>query len=361
MILVRTIIVHFSIMLIMIEQEILKSIFNKDIDLARKIYLKDKKEITNILKKTRLSNFFLELLDLNEDNKDKLEKIKNRILHRNIVILDEVKTLSKLFNDEGINYSFIKGASSILSFKELMSRRFTSDIDVLIDINHFKQLHTLLSKQEFNPIFDYTYDYSKSKLNHSFEKIKLKSGLVVDFHFRITDPLHFKNCPLTKYVLDNSIHLKNFHNIRITNETSIYLNALYQIFLKKESDISTGSYVDLVYLKQNVNLNNKVTMDVLKNSFLYEHHKFLEEFLVYLVKANKERSSKMDKFSKRIFKQKHFNFIHSIKLRYLNILYFNELKIEKYGYLAKKNNLYFSFKFFYDKFIKFLLYCFGKN
>ncbi len=352
---------NFLIMPAMIEKEILKSIINKDANLARRIYKRDEKEISKIIKRTRLRNFFLELLDLNERNKKELKKINDRILHRNIVILDEVKKLSKLLNDAGISHSFIKGVSSILNFSELMSKRFMSDIDILINPNHLKELYYLLSKQKYNPNFDYTYDYSKSKLNHSFEKIKLNSGLAIDFHFRITSPLDFKDCPLSGYILKNSKPVKNLNDAHITNKLSIYLNALYQIFLKKESDISTGSYVDLVYLRQNINLNNDEVDGVLKDSFLYEHHTFLEEFYMYLAKGDKKKISKMDAFSKKIFTRRRFNSLYYIKLAFINASYFNELKIEKYGYKATKNGLYFGLKFFYDKFLKLLSYCFGKN
>tara|TARA_B100000579_G_C22743706_1_gene810391 strand:- start:36 stop:1103 length:1068 start_codon:yes stop_codon:yes gene_type:complete len=352
--------VNSLIMLVMIEQKILKSIINEDANLATEIYKRYEKEISKMLQKARLRALFLELLDLEHHKKIKLKEVNDQILHRNIVILDEVKILSKIFDENSINYCFIKGVSSLLHFNELMPKRFTSDIDVLVDINNLKQLHDVLSKQKLNPIFDYSYDYSSSKINHSFERIKLKSGLYIDFHFRITSPLHFKDCPLSNYVMENSSPSKDFFGVRVTNKTSIYLIALYQIFIKKESDIRTGSYVDLVFLRQNMNFNTIDLDKALKDSFLYDYHKFLERFLVYLIKDNNNKNPEMDEFIKKIFTQSKFNFFN-IKFALVNTLYFNQLKIEKYGYLAKKNNLYFSLKFFYDKFIKLLSNYFRKN
>jgi len=99
--------------------------------------LKEKKLLKVI--PAELTNYLDELTTINRN--------------RNKTILSEVKAISKLFQDEGINHSFLKGTSLLAAgFYKDAGERMIGDIDILVDRNQLETAQALLMKDDYEPV-----------------------------------------------------------------------------------------------------------------------------------------------------------------------------------------------------------------
>lgn len=314
----------------MIQAKIFDAIINKDNKLANNIFINERHQLEKVLANSRLKNLFLELVDLNEGSENEFLELKKNVLIRNQVIISDILELSKNLHTFNIHHVFIKGAAALFQINHSRSIRYTSDIDILINITDIEKLHIMLKKIGIKHSFDISYDYENSKKNHTLESIQLNSGIFLDIHFRASSPQDFSLCPYTKKFLNEYDVITNENiEINVSNLEQIYIFSLYQLFIRNEINNCSSSIIDLILIKKNY--GNQIAN---VNSLLLENLKIQELSSCWKALSNFD-SRKLDKFKnkfvKNIFSDPQMQLSRRLKVIYLNVVYLRRALKEKYG------------------------------
>lgn len=314
----------------MIQAKIFDSIINDNKGLANEIFINKRDQLDTIISKSRLKNLFLELLELDNNEKKEFTELKKSTLIRNQIIISDVLYLSKKFRKFNIHHVFIKGAATLFQIKHSKALRYTSDIDVLIDIKDIRKLRVMFKTIGIEHSFDIYHDYINSKKNHTLESIKLNSGIFLDIHFRSSSPLDYNKCPYTKeflkeYDVINEMDAK----VNVLKVNHIYIFSQYQLFGRKEINNCSSSIIDLILIKKNY--GNQIAN---VNSLLLENLKIQELSSCWKALSNFD-SRKLDKFKnkfvKNIFSDPQMQLSRRLKVIYLNVVYLRRALKEKYG------------------------------
>jgi hypothetical protein len=335
----------------MIQAKVFHSIVTNNKKLARNIFINNRGQLDKILRKSRLKNLFLELVELRNKEKESFFNLKKDVLLRNQLIVSEILNLSENFNKFDIHFVFLKGAASIFQIERSKSVRYLSDIDVLIDIKDINKLHIMLKKIGIKHYFDISHDYMNSRKNHSLETIQLNSGINIDLHFRSSSPLDFNFCPFSKNFLKDFdvINMKGI-NVNVLNINQIYIFSLYQLFARDEINNCSSSIVDLILIESLYrNYIDEKYILFNENLKLKKFHSLWKS----LTNLNLNNLKKFEKgFVIKIFNEPRINFSKRIKIIFLNLIYFKRSVREKYGIRAKTKKRYAMF--IYDEFKKLL-------
>lgn len=332
----------------MIQAKIFDSLVNNNRKLAQNIFSNERYKIARALKKSRLKNLFLELVDLNDNDKKEYLKLKKNILLRNQIIISDVINLSNNFQAFDIHYVFIKGAATLFQIDQSKALRFTSDIDVLIDLKDIKKLHKMLNEIGIHHSFDIFHDYENSKKNHTLESVRLNSGMYLDIHFRSSSPQDFSSCPYTEnFLVNHDTIIKRNVQINILKLEQIYIFSLYQLFIKKEINNCSSAIVDLILIK---NLHSNISS---KNNLWQDDMIKIKESFSTWINLSKFDSCNFNQFEKEfvasIFKNPQTKFFRRIIVILLNIVFLKRTIKELYGINVTTKKIYI--QFFIDKLI----------
>lgn len=330
----------------MIQAKIFDSIINNNKELADEIFIKERGQINKILENSRLKILFLELVALDKNEEEDFLKLRREILLRNQVIISDILYLAKNLNAFNIRYVFIKGAATLFQIEQSRRVRFTSDIDILIDIKDINKIHLMLKKIGIKHSFDTSHDYMNSKKNHSLETIQLNSGIYLDIHFRSSSPLDFSVCPYSKTFLQNfDVIDENNIEVKVLKLDQIHIFSLYQLFIRDEVNNCSSSIIDLILIKNFYKSCSEekasFTDRDLKIDNSISSWKLIRDF-------NANNYNKFEKeFSLNVFSNPKIKILKRIRVIFLNILFLKRSIKEEYGETSKMDNLYF--KFFLDK------------
>ena len=85
--------------------------------------------------------------------KDYLEEITSINRNRNLAIISQIESISKLFNEHKINHVFLKGAALLtLDIYGDVAERMVGDIDILISRKDINLANTILQEHKYLPI-----------------------------------------------------------------------------------------------------------------------------------------------------------------------------------------------------------------
>lgn len=326
----------------MIQAKIFDAIINKDNKLANNIFINERHQLEKVLANSRLKNLFLELVDLNEGSENEFLELKKNVLIRNQVIISDILELSKNLHTFNIHHVFIKGAAALFQINHSRSIRYTSDIDILINITDIEKLHIMLKKIGIKHSFDISYDYENSKKNHTLESIQLNSGIFLDIHFRASSPQDFSLCPYTKKFLNEYDVITNENiEINVSNLEQIYIFSLYQLFIRNEINNCSSSIIDLILIKNLDDESASAINNLSAESYNLDRFNVIWKSLINLNERNFEKSHK--DFVLSIFSNPKRNITKRIKLIFLNIVFLRRSIKEKYGVNAKTKKIYIEF------------------
>lgn len=318
----------------MIQAKIFDSIINDNKSLANEIFINKRDQLDKIISKSRLKNLFLELLELDNNEKKEFNELKKSTLIRNQIIISDILYLSKKFRKFNIHHVFIKGAATLFQIKYSKALRYTSDIDVLIDIKDISKLHVMFKTIGIEHSFDIHHDYINSKKNHTLESIKLNSGIFLDIHFRSSSPLDYIICPYTKEFLKEYDVINEIGTyVNVLKMNHIYIFSQYQLFGRKEINNCSSSIIDLILIKKNY--GDQIANE---SSSLFKNLK-IREFSYNWKALSKFDSYKLDKFKKKfvknIFSDPQIQLSRRLKVIFLNVIYLRRAFKEKYGLTNK--------------------------
>lgn len=240
-----------------------------------------------------------------------LQELTSINRNRNETLIDEIKTVSNLFNQEQIDYVFLKGSALLcLNYYQDIGERMIGDIDILVDINQINKAKQILINNG--------YRNTKSRLSDKYQQkrhiprlindgklaaIEIHSELLKKNHI---DKLNAKTVLLNKQTINNVFVPANTdiltHNILgfQINDYGNYYNSFHfkhiydgLILIKKHElpfnwkDVSFRKYFvySSIYFNDFKYLDKKSKSRVLVKIFqLRAKHNWLNWFYIIILK-----------------------------------------------------------------------------
>ena len=200
------------------------------------------------LKKTKLIN------ELPKELVDYLKNIYEINLKRNQELIKELKIISTWFNENKINFVFLKGSALIASeVFENIGERMIGDIDILVDKNKIHDAQRILKNNGYYETAKYFF-FNERHLPRLAHKKKI---FAVELHKEIVDKIIDKRL-YNKKTINSCIFLKN--SIPIQNHIDTYLTIIYN-FLQNDYSSRNLTYnyrffYDLKVLEKKYKINN---------------------------------------------------------------------------------------------------------
>lgn len=257
---------------------------------------------------------------------DSILKKYNAIYHKNFI--DHLESLVSIVNQldqADIKYTLLKGSALRLSSYEFGYKRYTRDIDILVEENRLSKIYACLKKLDFKYADVHCNDSVSGSLNFArhIPPMINKKGIIIEVHHRVTDPKSHSICPLSKKMLCE------FDQINYSNKT-------FNI-PKKEHMCAHLLHHELTQKKENnlilliSDLKNIVTKDMDINLFLNS----LRD-----LKINEDLINKINLFSidiNLINKYSHKNILSfTDKIKFFNhrVSYAFQIPLEKLSWIT---------------------------
>ena len=237
-----------------------------------------------------------------------LKFIYDENLKRNKILLEEVKSISEIFNENNIDYAFIKGASLLLSntFRD-HGERMIGDIDILVNP---KQI--IFSKQLLN----------KNKYKN------LKNQNSINFN----EQKHLKRLVNKEGVFAIELHKKCFIRVKNNFDSNFSKNLLSTKISHKNIFISNNTHrlSNVVYNNQ---FNDK------NNLYVKYNYRSLYDFYSVIKKNNFNINQiELDKYFKR-----YILFCKILSLEFTEKVKFKNFDLLNLYFIIILNNKYLSY------------------
>ena len=260
----------------MIEAEILKSILNNDHKLANFIWLNYQDEVKNILKKTRLKDYFLRLTLSAEDQlQSEIHQYLKEKKFTQRVKENFIKNLSSDLRSYGVEHIVFKGSIFSKLYYDQLTDRGYSDFDILIRNNSYQNLYNYLDEKNYRHYDNYKYIERTGFCRTALEVIDTDFG-AIDIHHRIFSKFYRKACPLTEHaffktkITDGINHADHEINLCIV---------LYHAFKQNQMKLDPYFLVDFDRILKSSDLCRKKLSIYLDNYGLENQYKYCLEIL----------------------------------------------------------------------------------
>lgn len=269
-----------------------------------------------------------------------IRTIYNINRERNLVLLQEVDFLSKLFNKYKIDYVFMKGSAMLINkMYDDVGERMVGDIDFLFNKKDIKKLNEVLAKNNYFPIKYEYYDYNHRHQPRLVNKNKL---FAIEAHTEIINKpnkiISTKDIILEKHET-NLMYIPSVDTILINNILNMQVNDLGDISL----NFSLKNIYDTILCDKEIINLNKLNGKVFSNYFYI------------LSKINVETKNNFDKKANLIFKSRfYFKYFNKYSFVIDKLIIYNTLIC----YQNFKKFPYYLFNFFRIK--EFRKYILGK-
>jgi hypothetical protein len=231
-----------------------------------------------------------------------LSEIYNLNSQRNKILKKEIKEIANIFDNNKINYVFVKGSALLICeyYKDL-SERMIGDIDILTSKKDFKRSISLLKKQNYK-VNNYK-DYEFIKFRHYPRLVNHKRTFAVEIHHKLYDREDVNsNDFLSKKIKYNGIFVpssKNILNHVILNfqineqgfrKASYSLRSIYDYILtsnKHEINHQTNNKFIITFLLMLKNLrikkNNRTDLNLLYKAYSIRIKLRLNIYFYYII------------------------------------------------------------------------------
>lgn len=269
---------------------------------------------------------------LPEELNNYLEEITSINRNRNIAILQQVHSISQLFNQHSINHVFLKGSALLVfgCFKD-NAERMIGDIDVLVSTNDLEKAYNLLTKNHYVPI-DQTIGHQYFEHKH-LPRLKTKHEIcAVEVHEKLFTSFTYNelknNNLLNKKTNLNSIDIPSQKHLIMHNILNYQINDKGALF----NSISFRSAYDTLCL-----LRNYVNEDVTWYSTKIFSRYFNNLSLFFKDDQITNKGNKNIFTSFYLFKLKHLRF-YKFWNKILVISHFTPIFIKRFYYFIFNNS-----------------------
>lgn len=321
-----------------------KSIYNEIIDLSNRFCIPFQ-VLDNLIYDQEVENPLINHLK-EQVHISNLKKLINQ---------KELLKIAKIFDENAINYVFLKGSA----INELNNEyiRYSRDLDILVNKKSLNKAYKLMKEIGYIYHDPLVSDCAKFTSNsYTLPLLSNREGSLVEIHHRVTDLSIYKECPLTESMLKEfSIICKNGVNVNISQIDYLIAHLVYHAALHHKFDMGPVFLYDIHHLINKID-NKKEMENLLQEMNLYETYKNINKYL--------SEKSVIDIF--RIYKMsniKAYNKKTPKKFRYLLFTKNGRsdfLKIISRKF-TKNEDLYqtskYSLKFYYILFVEFKNHC----
>lgn len=306
-----------------------QNIYDEVIDLSDRFILPSQ-ILNNLIYEKGISNPLIDGL-IKQTQVANLKKLINR---------KEMLKIAKLFNENSINYVFMKGAAINLLNSDYV--RYSRDLDILVRKQSLSKAYELLKKIGYVYHNRLVSDSSKfTNQIHHLPVLSNEEGGLVELHHRVTKKSIYNECPLTDLMLKQPLTIsKNNVEIKITNINHTIAHLTYHAFTHHEFDLGPVYLYDIKNLlslpKDNGGLTNLLNKMGLKGDYeevikFIDREIMIDSFKIYKVQKIKIYDQKNPKnFRYLLFSQKgRLDFWNTIKTAF--IFYEDYFQTSKYS------------------------------
>ncbi len=190
----------------------------------------------------------------------------------------ELLKISKLYNENGIDYVFLKGAAINALTNEYS--RHSRDIDILVSKKSLTKAYNILKNIGYtylNPLVSDRCKYINQ--SHHLPILSNGDGALVEIHHRVTKKLIYEECPLTELMLEQHLTIiKNKEIIKISNINHLIAHIVYHAAFQNKFNSGPMFLYDINFLKSKI-VNKKNLDDLLQKMNLIEAYKDIKDYI----------------------------------------------------------------------------------
>ena len=224
---------------------------------------------------------------LPEELNNYLEEITSINRNRNKAILKQINFISKILNENNINYVFLKGSTLIANdYYEDIAERMIGDIDILVAIDQLSDAYNLLKNNHYqakektlgNKFFEHKHLPRLTSKEHICA-VELHSRLFVSYKAKELKPENVLN----EKINESNIFTPSPKHLLIHNILNFQINDRGALF----NSISFRSSYDTIILLRKYTISEKIRNEkILKSYFKYSSLFFNDIRRVTKVKSN---------------------------------------------------------------------------
>ena len=330
--------------------EIDKSIYDEALDLSNR-FLLPSQILNNLIYDKETPNPLIDGLI----KQTQIGNLKKLINHK------ELLKIAKLFNENSIDYVFMKGAA--INFLGDGYVRYSRDLDVLVCKQHLLKAYELLKEIGYAYLNPLVADSAKfTAQSHHLPILSNGDGALVEIHHRVTSKSIYNECPLTELMFkDHLIVAKNKENIRISDVNHTIAHITYHAVKHHKFDFGPIFLHDIKNLRGQCEDEDELALLLTRLGLENDYRKIVDfidkknindNFEVYNLQQSKIffNEINLQKFSYILFSQKkRIHFYNKIKRFFKNSE--DNFQTSKYSFNFYKI-LLISLKHFIKKLIK---------
>tara|TARA_B100001057_G_C22858347_1_gene953513 strand:+ start:3032 stop:4114 length:1083 start_codon:yes stop_codon:yes gene_type:complete len=220
---------------------VIHKIFNKSIT-SNNISDKELKSILKICEHHRIKQIFIDKMHMSEDRRsyfrDYAKKFTKYSLSRDLKILSELDNLKTLFQDQNIDFVFLKGTALKKTVYEQTFWRDCRDIDILVNKYEVKNTLELLLRKGFK--YKVASESQNTEVDYNFSHqapvLVSPSGQFLEVHYRIT--MDNTVCKLSEDIIER--HKENIapHHLNL-------IHVIYHALVTNKLNNGLMSLVDI--------------------------------------------------------------------------------------------------------------------
>lgn len=181
-----------------------------------------------------------------------------------LLIIDEIKKISKILNQNNIDHVFLKGASFINY--EFAKNRTIRDIDILINHNDVIDIIRIMELNEYKHNIKNNFDFGK---NYSLPAIFSKNSMPIEFHYKIFRHSDKNVCCLSNGMALSKILDKNF-DLYVPRPEFLILHLIYHSSKKGYYNNGPNIIWDLRNIFKNFNIDTSYLINKSKENDLFD-------------------------------------------------------------------------------------------
>ena len=200
-----------------------------------------------------------------------IDSLKNQIAVSNLKKLinqREILKISKLYNENKINYVFLKGSAiNVLCHGYV---RYSRDLDILVSKKSLSKAYELLKDMGYKYLDPLVSD-SCNFINqtHHLPVLSNGEGGLVEIHHRVTKKSLYEKCPLTELMLSqNSDVVINRVRVNVSSFNHLITHIVYHASLHHSFAMGPVFLYDIKYLKKNITSNQDLKKFIEANGLI---------------------------------------------------------------------------------------------
>ena len=249
--------------------------------LIEDLTIEEKNSIFQIARNYLYSGFLLNNIIFHKKDSDLLEKLnrlKKNYIKKSLIMMNSLEELSAELSKRKIDNITMKGIALYKGGYYLNNERQFRDIDLLVRREDLHITYEIAKKFGFKYLNSDTKDTSKYYKNfHHLPLMQNQNHVSLEIHHRVTHPIYYKQCPLTKSFFKNKRYI---NNIFMPSESDMLVHSLYHGIIHHKCSHGPIFLIDILKLTK----DNEDSLENVKKTIeelgLIEFYKDIQNLLI---------------------------------------------------------------------------------